>query len=132
MREQSKTLAHLQQQLRDYGDAYKLIKTERNHTHSQINKLQQVNTRSVCSNASGVPLHVCVCVCAYVYVQLASEMREKWRVLQNEAEVLTTSAQDKEKCCSCSCCVQCTTRCVPQATAEVQSGVLCQVYGEGQ
>jgi hypothetical protein len=69
MREQSKTLAHLQQQLRDYGDAYKLIKTERNHTHSQINKLQQ----------------------------LASEMREKWRVLQNEAEVLTTSAQDKEK-----------------------------------
>lgn len=24
-------------------------------------------------------------------------MREKWRVLQNEAEVLTSSAKDKEK-----------------------------------
>ena len=30
-------------------------------------------------------------------MQLGSEMSEKWRVLQNEVEVLTSSADDKEK-----------------------------------
>ena len=42
LREQKKTVTGLQQQLADFAAAYKLIKTERNHTHSQINKLQQV------------------------------------------------------------------------------------------
>ena len=42
LREQTKTLAHLEQQLKDFAEAYKLIKTERNHTHSLIHKLQQV------------------------------------------------------------------------------------------
>lgn len=42
LREQTKALAQLEQQLKDFAEAYKLIKTERNHTHSQIHKLQQV------------------------------------------------------------------------------------------
>jgi chromosome segregation ATPase len=68
LQEQRKTLAHVQRKLADFAEAYKLIKTERNHTHTQIQKLQQ----------------------------LASEMKERWRVLENEAEVLTTTAQEKD------------------------------------
>ncbi|CAI8004032.1 Coiled-coil domain-containing protein 146 [Geodia barretti] len=69
LREQKKTVAQLQQQLADFAAAYKLIKTERNHAHSQIHKLQQ----------------------------LGNEMKEKYRILENEAEVLTMSAQEKDK-----------------------------------
>lgn len=42
LREQMKALAQVEQQLKDFAEAYKLIKTERNHTHSHIQKLQQV------------------------------------------------------------------------------------------
>ena len=42
LREEKKALAHLQQELADFAEAYKLIKNERNHTHSQIQQLQQV------------------------------------------------------------------------------------------
>ena len=77
MREQSKTLAHLQQQLKDFGEAYKLIKTERNHTHAQINKLQQVYTIYTCtrtyvfmySNAKMLFVCTCVCVCVRACVR---------------------------------------------------------------
>ena len=57
LREEGKTLSHLRRQLTDFSQAYKLIKTERNHTHSQIQQLQQV-----------LPLTVgcCQCVCGCV------------------------------------------------------------------
>ena len=42
LNEQQKTLSQLEQRHRDFAEAYKLIKTSRNHTHAQILTLQQV------------------------------------------------------------------------------------------
>ena len=56
-------------------------------------------------------------MCVFALVKLTSEMTEKWRILQNEADVLTASAQEKDKlvgdklcvkhnivCCWADCC----------------------------
>ena len=55
--------------MRDFAQAYELVKTERNKTYSQIQTCQQ----------------------------LSAEIREKNKVLQNEAEILQTAVDTKCK-----------------------------------
>ena len=55
--------------LRDFAQAYELVKSERNKTYSQIQTCQQ----------------------------LSAEMREKIKVLQNETEILHNAVESKSK-----------------------------------
>ncbi|KAL5481265.1 hypothetical protein EMCRGX_G021396 [Ephydatia muelleri] len=67
--EERKKLRELDALLKDYGEAYDVVKSERNKIHSQI----QLGT------------------------QLAAELREKIRMLQGEMAILQSTTQSKEK-----------------------------------
>ncbi len=55
--------------LREFADAYNVVKTERNKAYSQIQ----------------------------TFFQLSAEMREKIKVLQNESEILQNAVDSKSK-----------------------------------
>jgi chromosome segregation ATPase len=67
--ESTKSLSHLEQQLKEYSSAYEMVKTERNKTMSLIQHASQIQT----------------------------ELREKVHVLENEKEILRTAVDNKEK-----------------------------------
>ena len=74
--------------LKEFGQAYELVKTERNKSHSSIQVFHQVGRESCESNIS---------VNVALFSQVGAELREKLKVLQNEIEILRNSVDSKTK-----------------------------------
>lgn len=91
-REQRKRLRELEGQLKDFAEAYDVVKAERNRTHAQIQVSRRDNEAhphtSTHSHFTLTP--------SQVMQQLGAELREKIKILQNEIEILVMSAENKE------------------------------------
>ena len=80
--------------LKDYGEAYEVVKSERNKIHSQIQLSTQVgkfmHPSSPVPSALTTPLY-------HNRSQLGAELREKIRILQGEMAILQSTTENKEK-----------------------------------